>query len=54
MPKEVYKVFVRQPLDPRGGSGPPKPPRPLGPSGYFGLPMMNLGKPPLPPHKPYH
>jgi hypothetical protein len=54
MPKELNKVFVKQPSYPRGGSSrPPKPPRPLRPLGYFGLPMMNPSKPPLPPNKPY-
>jgi hypothetical protein len=54
-PKEVNIVFVSQPLNPRGGgsnplgpSGPPKLPR------YLVLPMVNLGKPPLPPNIPYH
>jgi hypothetical protein len=28
--------------------------RPLGPSRYFGLPMVNLSIPPLPPNKVYH
>jgi hypothetical protein len=55
VPKEVDKIFLGQPLDPRGGSlnplGPLGPPRP---SGYFGLPMMNPSKPPLPPNMPYH
>jgi hypothetical protein len=41
-PKEVDKIFVGQPLDPRGGGlyplGPLRPPRP---SWYFGLPIMN-------------
>jgi len=55
MPKKVNKVFARQPLYLGGGrSRPPEPPRPLGPSSYFGLPMMNPCKPPLPPNKPYH
>jgi hypothetical protein len=54
MPKEVNKVFAEQPSYPwGGGSRPPKPPRPLGLSDYFGLPMMNLGIPPLSPNKPY-
>jgi hypothetical protein len=52
MLREVNKVFVGQPLDPRkGGLGPPAPPRS---SRYFGLPMVNLCRPPLPPNKPYH
>ncbi len=50
-------IFVGQPLDPRGGGldplGPPRPSRPIGPSRYFGLPMMNSGIPPLPPNMPY-
>ncbi len=55
MLREVNKIFVRQPLDPRGrGSDPTRPPRPPKPLGYFGLPMMNSGKPPLPPSMPYH
>jgi hypothetical protein len=45
----VNKVFTSQPLDQGGGgSDPPRPPR------YFGLPMVHLGKPPLPPSKPYY
>jgi len=52
MPKEVNKVFTNQPLDPTRGElnplDPPKPPR------YFGLPMVNPRRPPLPPNKPYH
>jgi hypothetical protein len=51
MPRKVDNVFVKQPLDLRGGGsnslGPPKL------LGYFGLPMMDLGKPPLPPNRPY-
>jgi hypothetical protein len=51
MPRKVDRIFVRQPLDPGGGgSDPLRPPRP---SRCFGLPMMNLGIPPLPPNKPY-
>jgi hypothetical protein len=54
MPKEVNKVFVRQPSCPGGGgSRPLEPPRLPRPSSYFGLPMMNQGRPPLPPNKPY-
>ncbi len=51
MPKEVDKIFVRQPLDlGGGGSNPPRPPRlPR----YFGLPMINTGRPPLPTNMPY-
>ncbi len=51
-------IFVGRPLNPKGGGlGPPRPPwppRPLEPSKYFGLPMMNPRRPPLPPNKPYH
>jgi hypothetical protein len=58
MPREVDNFFVKQPLDLKGGrSNPLGPLKPLGPpkpSGYFGLPMMDLGKPPLPPNRPYH
>jgi hypothetical protein len=54
MPREVDKIFVKQPIDPRGrGLDPPGPLGPSRPLGYFGLPMMNLGRPPLPPNKPY-
>ncbi len=38
-------VFAKQPSN-LGGGG-------LGPLGYFGLPMMDLGRPPLPPNIPY-
>jgi len=51
IPIGVKKVFANQPLDPRGGGL--APPGPLRPLGYFGLPMVNLGKPPLPPNRPY-
>jgi hypothetical protein len=58
MPKKVDMIFFGQPLDPKGRGldllgplGPSRPPRPLR---YFGLPVMNLGIPPLPPNKPYH
>jgi hypothetical protein len=51
MLKEVNKVFDGQPLNLGGGSL--NPPRPLGPPKYFGLPMVNSSKPPLPPNKPY-
>ncbi len=51
-PIDVNKFFVSQPSDPGGGDSNPL--RPLGPLGYFGLPMVNLGRPPLPPNKPYH
>jgi hypothetical protein len=51
MPIMVDKIFVKQPLDPRGGgSNTLRPPRPLGPlkpSGYCGLLMMN-------PHVDHH
>ncbi len=51
-------IFVGRPLNPKGGGlgplRPPRPLRPLEPSRYFGLPMMNLGRPPLPPNRPYH
>ncbi len=50
-PRKVNKVFTSQPLDQGGGGsnplGPPKPPK------YFGLPMVHLGRPPLPPSRPY-
>jgi hypothetical protein len=52
MPKEVNNFFVNWPLDLGGGGsdplGPPKSPR------YFGLQMVNLSRPPLPPNMPYH
>jgi len=52
MPRKLNKVFVNQPSNPReSGSNPPGPPGLLG---CFGLPMVNLGKPTLPPNKPYH
>ncbi len=51
-PRDVNNVFVDQPSD--LGRGDSNPLRPLGPLGYFGLPMVNLGRPPLPPNKPYH
>ncbi len=46
--EEVSKVFVNQPLDPKGcNSDPLRPPRlPR----YFGLPMVNPSRPPLPPN----
>jgi hypothetical protein len=51
MLKKVNKIFARQPSDPkRGGLGPLGP---LRPSRYFGLPMIDLSQPPLPPNKPY-
>jgi len=53
-------IFVKQPSDLVGGGSRPLgplrplgPPRPSRPSWYFGLPMVNLGKPPLPPNRPY-
>ncbi len=50
IPRKVNRVFIK-PLDPRKtGSNPP---RPLGPPRYFGLPMANPSRPPLPPNKPY-
>jgi hypothetical protein len=51
MPREVDKIFVKQPLDPRRRGSNPL--RPLGPLGYFGLPMMNPSRPPLPTNMPY-
>jgi hypothetical protein len=50
MPKKVDMIFFGQPLDPKVGSSNPL--RPAKPLGYFGLLMMNLGKPPLPPNMP--
>ncbi len=44
MPREVDMIFAQQSLD-LGGGG-------LGPSRYFGLPMVNLGRPPLPLNRP--
>ncbi len=49
IPRQVNDVFVNQPLDLGGGGS--NPPRPLG---YFGLPMVNFGRPPLPLNRPYH
>jgi hypothetical protein len=47
--REVNKFFVNQPLDQRGGGlDPPRPPK------YFGLLLVHLGKPPLPPNKLHH
>ncbi len=46
-------IFVRYRSNPRGGLKPSKPQGSLGPSRYFGLPMVNLGRPPLPPNRPY-
>ncbi len=51
MLREGNKVFASQPLDLRGGNS--NPTKPLGPLGYFGLPMVNPGRPPLPPNRPY-
>ncbi len=48
----MNKVFTSQPLDQGGGGS--DPPIFVGPLGYFGLPMVHLGRPPLPPNKPYH
>jgi hypothetical protein len=54
MPKEVDKIFVGQPLDLGGGGlDPLRPPGLPKPLRYFGLPMMNPIRPPLPPNKPY-
>jgi hypothetical protein len=54
MPIEVDNFFLGQPLNlGGGGSDPLKSLGPPGPSGCFGLPMMNLGRPPLPPNRPY-
>ncbi len=48
MPKELNKVFARQPSYLGGrGSRPPEPLRLPRPLGYFGLLMMNPCKPPL-------
>jgi hypothetical protein len=53
--REVNKVFASQPLNlGRGGSNPLGSPGPPRPPGYFGLPMVNLNMPPLPPNRPYH
>ncbi len=47
MPKEVNKIFANHPSNlAKGNSDPPGPPR------YFGLPMINIGKPPFPPNRP--
>ncbi len=51
MPREVDTIFANWPSDP-GGRG-SNPPGPLEPSRYFGLPMVNPSKPPLPPNRPY-
>jgi len=54
MPKKVNNFFAGRPLNPRGGgSNPQGPPRPLGFPRYSGLRMVNLGRPPLPPNRPY-
>jgi hypothetical protein len=47
-------IFVEQPLDLGRSSNPPTPPWHPGPSRYFGLPMINLGKPLVPPNRPYY
>ncbi len=50
-PKKVNKVFTNQPLDQGGGdSNPLGLPKLLK---YFGLPMVHLGRPPLPISRPY-
>ncbi len=50
----MEKIFFKQPLDlGAGGSNPLRPSGPLELSWCFGLPLMNLGRPPLPPNKPY-
>jgi len=49
MPRGLDKIFAKQPLDPGGGGS--RPPRLLG---YFGLPMVNPSKPPLPLNRPYY
>ncbi len=52
MPRKMNRFFARQPSNlGGGGSGPLEPLRLLG---YFGLPMMDLGRPPLPQNRPYH
>jgi hypothetical protein len=49
MLKEVDMIFLGQPSNLRGGGlGPPRPSR------YFGLPMVNLSKPPLLANRLYH
>jgi hypothetical protein len=54
IPIKVNRTFYNQLLDRRGGdSDPPRPLKPLRTLGPFGLPMVNLGRPPLPPNKPY-
>ncbi len=51
IPREVNNIFASQPSNSRkSGSNPP---RPLGPWGCFGLPIVNLSRPPLPPNRPY-
>jgi len=47
----VDTIFANWPSDP-GGKG-SNPPGPLEPPRYFGLPMVNPSKPPLPPNRPY-
>jgi hypothetical protein len=47
-------IFVGQLLNIKGGGlDPPRPPRPPWPLRYFGSLVMNPGRPPLPPNKPY-
>ncbi len=50
--RELNRVFANQPLNQgRGGLdplGPLRPPR------YFGLPMVHLSRPSVPPSRPYH
>ncbi len=50
--REVNKVFACQPSNLKGGGS--NPPGPQGPLGYFGLPMVNPGRPLLPPNIVYH
>jgi hypothetical protein len=55
IPREVNRVFVNQPsLLGGGGPYPLGPLGPLRPPRYFGLPMVNPGRPPLTLNKPYH
>jgi hypothetical protein len=49
-PRQVNIIFVNHPSYQGGGSSNPQ--GPPGPRG-FGLPMIHLGKSPLPPSKPY-
>ncbi len=51
----MNKVFVNQPSNLRKGNLDPLGPlRPPGPPRYFGLPIINPSRPPLPPNKLYH